>query len=470
VIIGSTGGRATALLSRFASGFRYTSRPRDSLIVEWSMAKSSKPPEGPTYDWRHNMSSRHSYVGPRAVILSLSAALLLGACDGNDPIAPDPTVAGVVTNSAGGNPTDGSVARIRGRVTSAATGTPVAGAIVRIGDAEATTGANGRYRLIVPAADAATLRLSAAGFADFETPIALTPGRVKHDVGLTRIEVFEFGDFALYVPAGVDEARGLMLALGGPDTRAFATAKRFGAPLPDVEASLQLLGQSLREMASVYRLAILGRRSSTPINPIVNSPETDVLLLDAVEAAAAMSGHAELPSAHLLMYGLSGGAPQASGFTARNPERVVGLFLKVPVSVSSVTSGEALGVPTYVVQAEVDAFVNNAAVATAFQANRAAGSLWALAKEPGVIHHSLTSLHRQVTINWMSTILDRRLRGARGQTLVRIAPASGWLGNLSTGEASPWATYAGDRTLASWLPSGSTAHEWETLVAPAPSP
>ena len=316
--------------------------------------------------------------------------------------------------------------RVRGKVTSAATGTPVAGAIVRIGDAADITGANGRYRIVVPAGDAATLRFSAAGFVDFETPITLTPGRVRHDVGLTRIEVFEFGDFALYVPASVDETRGLILALGGPDTRAFATGKPFGAPIPAVEASLQLLGQSLREMASVYRLAILGRRGSTPINPILNSPETDALLLDAVEAAAAMSGHPELPSAHLLMYGLSGGAPQASGFTARNPERVVGLFLKAPVSVSSVTSGEALGVPTYVVQAELDAFVNNAAVTDGIRGQPSCRGTLGVGKGTGsASHHSLSPLQRQVTINWMSTILDRRLRGAHGRKLVRVAPAFG---------------------------------------------
>jgi hypothetical protein len=354
--------------------------------------------------------------------------------------------------------------RIRGRVTSAATGAPVAGAIVHIGDAAATTGANGRYRMTVAATGAATLRSSAAGFVDAEVPITLTSGHVKQDVGLTRIEVFEFGDFALYVPAGVDETRGLILALGGPDTRAFATGKPFGAPIPAVEASLQLLGQSLRAMASVHGLAILGRRGASPINPIPNTPESDALLRDAVEAAAAMSGHPELPAAHLLMYGLSGGTPEASGFTARNPDRVAGLFLKVPVAVSSVTSGEALGVPTYVIQAELDAFVDNAAVAATFEDNRAAGALWALANDPGVPHHTLSVVQREATINWMSTILDRRLRGHRGR-LVRIAPASGWLGDPSTGEASPWATYRGDRALASWLPSESTAHEWETLVA-----
>lgn len=410
------------------------------------------------------MLSRHHHVNLHAVVLSLAAGVLLVACDASDPMAPAPAEAARFTRSAAGHPGGEPMVRIRGRVTSAATGAPVAGAIVRIGDAAATTGANGRYRVAVAATGAATLRVSSAGFADFEAAIAPTPGPVKQDVGLTRIEVFEFGDFALYVPAGVDETRGLILALGGPDTRAFATGKPFGAPLPAVEASLQLLGQSLREMASVHRLAILGRRGATPSSPIPNSPVSDALLLDAVEAAAMVSGHPELPSTHMLMYGLSGGAPQASGFAARNPERVAGLFLKVPVSVSSLTSGEALGVPTYVVQAELDAFVDNAAVRTAFENNRAAGALWALAEELGVPHHALSVVQREVTINWMNTILDRRLRGNRRRPLVRIAPASGWLGNASTGEASPWGTYRGDRALASWLPSASTAHDWEALV------
>src|SRR4029077_4777659 len=49
-----------------------------------------------------------------------------------------------------------------------------------------------------------------------------------------RIEVFEFGDFALYVPASVDLTKGLILALGGPDTRGFVTGKPMGAPNPSV--------------------------------------------------------------------------------------------------------------------------------------------------------------------------------------------------------------------------------------------
>jgi hypothetical protein len=400
----------------------------------------------------------------RPVIFPLFVALLAVACH-DDPTSAAAPVIGIAPSAGGEGLVAGSIGQIKGRVTSAATGTPVAGAVVRIGDAADTTGPSGRFHMTALSTGLTTLRSSAAGFADFETAITVMPGSVMRDVEMTRIEVFEFGDFALYVPATVDAPHGLLLALGGPDTRGFVTGKRVGAPFPDVEASLQMLGASFRALASLRGLAVLGtRRAGIP-----NSPASDTLLLEAVEAGAAVSGRPNLPFAHMLLYAASGGARQASGFTARNPERVAGVFLKVPASVSSVTSGEAVGVPTYVVQAELDAFVNNAAVEAAFEGNRAAGALWALAKERGVPHHSLSVIQRQVTINWMSTILDRRLRFNPGRDpLVRIAASSGWLGDLSTGEAAPWGTYSGDRAFASWLPSESTAHDWEAFVAASP--
>ncbi len=276
-------------------------------------------------------------------------------------------------------------------------------------------------------------------------------------------DVFEFAEFALYVPASPTIVRGVLIALGGPDTRAFATGKRFGAPMPAVEASLQLLGQGFRTMASSHGLAVLGTSRAA----MANGPASDQLLRAAVETAAVRSGRPELPFTPMLMYGLSGGAPQASGFTARNPESVAGLFLKVPASVSSLTSGDALRVPTYVVLAELDVFVNNATLTAAFESNRRAGAIWALAKELGVPHHSLSSVQREVTLNWMRTVLERRLLPVHAQgPLRKMVEPTGWLGDRATGEAAPWAKYAGDRASASWLPSESAAMEWEALVAP----
>jgi hypothetical protein len=392
-----------------------------------------------------NMPSGNHLSSLRAVILFLCVAFLPVAC-GKEPIAPvpPPNMGGTVT----------------GTVTSSVTGRPVSGAEVRIGATVLTTGATGQFRFIGLAAGAVTLRCKAASFEDFEKVVEVGSAGVTQDVGLTRIEVFEFGDFALYVPATVESPRGVIIALGGPDTRGFATRKPMGAPVPAVEASLQSLGEDLRTLASIHGLAILGTSRAAMSNGI----DSDRLLFDAVDVAGTMSGR-QLSGVPVLMYGMSGGGPQASGFTARNGGWVIGLFMKAPMAVSSV-SDYTLSVPTYMVLEELDTFVDNAALTAAFEFNRSAGALWALAKEPGVPHHSLTPVQRHATINWMNAILDLRLPPEQLEFwgFSDIAESSGWLGNRATGEAAPWASYLGDRTVASWLPSESTAREWGTLV------
>jgi hypothetical protein len=396
--------------------------------------------------WRRNVLRLcHSTLraGTRRALPFFSAILLASACsDDGDVTAPVPAV-----------PT------VAGTVRASATGDPIVGAAVSIGAATATTGADGRFELTGLTPGTATLRCTATGFEDFEADIAVTSSRMNRDIGLTLIELFEVGDFSVHIPAGVSAVRGVLLALGGPNTRGFASGAPFGAPVPEVEAALQTLGEEFRALAADHGLAVLG----TSLAAMANSSESDQLLLDAVQEAAALSGRPELASAPLLLYGMSGGGPEASGFTARNPGRVAGLFLKVPAGVASLTSGQVLGVPTYLVQAEMDAFVDNAALALAFEANRRTGALWSRALEPGVPHHSLTPAHREVTINWMSTILELRLGATAAGPLRPIIESSGWLGDPGSGVA-PWAEYLGDPTSASWFPSQATAEEWGAFV------
>lgn len=393
------------------------------------------------------MLNSHLRFNLRAIvrpILFLSTALLPVACDdGKDLIAPAPTVTGTVTSSV--------------------TGHPVAGALVQIQSSSARTDADGRFELSNLTTGAATLRGTAIGFEDFETDISVTSGSATRDIELTQIEVFEFGDFALYVPGSVASVRGVIIALGGPDTRGFATGKPMGAPIPAVEASLQTLGLELRALAAEQGLALLG----TSQVGMPNGAESDQLLRNALQTAAAMSGRPGLPTAPVLMYGMSGGGPEGAGFTVRNTDRVAGLFLKAPLAVTSVTGLDAARVPTYMVLAELDAFVNNAELTAAFESNRAGSALWALAKELGVVHHSLSPVQRQVTLTWMSTILGLRLPSVLSAPLRAVDESSGWLGNIGNGAVAPWASYPGDKKLASWLPSQAIALEWQTIVAAA---
>lgn len=375
-------------------------------------------------------------------VLALTLGVLALGCEGEDPAEPQvPTVQGVVVAST--------------------TGDPVAGAEVSIGSATAVTGPNGRFELTALTPGPATLRGTATGFNAIEIPVTVPSGTLTVDVPLVRIEQFEFGDFALYVPADVSYVNAVLIALGGPDTRGFATARPFGAPVPQVEEALQALGEDFRTMAADRGLAVLG----TSMAALPNGPASDELLLEALEQAAAISGRSELahPWQSLLLYGMSGGGPQASGFTARNPDRVAGLFLKVPAGMESLAGGAVLEVPTYVVLAEMDAFVDNAALSAAAMANRARGALWAVAQEPGVPHHSLTPKHRSLTVEWMRTILHEQYCCGMGGR-ARILEIAGWLGNPTTGEVFRWDDYPpGNRSSANWFPTQTVAGQWRDL-------
>ena len=161
----------------------------------------------------------------------------------------------------------------------------------------------------------------------------------------------QYGDFALHVPANVRHVRGILLALGGPDTRGFAVGTPFGAP-PPVEVALQDLGAQLRELAAKRGLAIVGSGRFGP-TAYPNGPASDHAIIGALEQAATLTGRPELLEVPILLYGISGGGPEASGFMQRNPGRVAAMFLKVPAAVAPL-SGDALRIPTYMVLAELD--------------------------------------------------------------------------------------------------------------------
>ena len=275
-------------------------------------------------------------------------------------------------------------------------------------------------------------------------------------------EIYELGEFALYMPPAAEGPRAVIVALGGPNTRAFVTGETFGAPFPPVEAALQAMGESLRRLADEHRVAILG----TSLASIQPGAAADQQVLDAIKAGADASGRTGLSTAPILLYGLSGGAPEASGFAARYPERIVGLFLKVPETVVTLTTAAQRKVPTFMVLAEFDAFVDNGALTQAFSTNRGGGALWAMAMEPGVPHHSFTPVHQATTIEWMGAVLNHRLAGSSGQ-LRTIKEQSGWLGNSSTGQVFPWGGYRGDRSTASWFPTRAVAQRWRTLIGAA---
>ncbi|HUQ19489.1 MAG TPA: carboxypeptidase-like regulatory domain-containing protein [Gemmatimonadaceae bacterium] len=374
-------------------------------------------------------------------IVAVAAILFLGACDDNttELTAPSYAMRGIIVNGAGAHD-------------------PVANAQVTVGAAKTITDRFGTFSFINLPPGPAKLKVVATGFNEFEEDISVTPTDFLHNVTLARIERFETDSFSVYIPAAVSKVNAILLALGGPNTRGYAVGTPFGAPLPAVEASLQTQGEQFRAMAASKGMAIMG----TSVAAMGNSAQSDVRILETLKAVAASSGRPDLADAPILMYGISGGAPEATGFTVRNASRMIGLFLKVPFGLEKLSTTAVPGLPTYVVMAELDVFVDNAKLSALFDSNRANGGLWAIAMERGVPHHALSPTQRSVTFNWMNEVLTQRLISETG--IVPVTESLGWIGDPSTGLIAPSGTYLRDRSRTSWLPSQEIAKEWKSFT------
>jgi hypothetical protein len=351
-------------------------------------------------------------------------------------------------------------ATLSGTVQDAGGSAVLEGATISVGTRQATSDASGHFELTGLPVGAATVRAERPGYLPAEATVTLSAGANTHDFALTVQEVFVSGANAVYVPAGVGPSRGVIIVLGGPITSGFVTGGRID-PLdnPDLEQSLQQLGASLRALATSSHVALLGSTTTA----MANSAGSDNALFAAIGSFAGLSGHPEIADAPVLLFGLSGGGPEAAGLVSRHPEHAIGLLERVPVSVTNLTAPPALAVPTFVMQAELDEEVNNTQVQTTFSANRSRGGLWALAVEPGVGHHVATGRGNAAATGWISIALTLRLPATPGDPLITLDEPSGWLGNQTTLEIAPWADYAGDRTAASWLLSQSAATSWQGL-------
>jgi hypothetical protein len=288
--------------------------------------------------------------------------------------------------------------------------------------------------------------------------------------GIAQAEVHDLGDAALFIPEGVQQPRAVLIALGGPNTRAFVTGEPAApdAPAP-LEAALQGLGQSFQRFAAEQGLALLAFPTAARV-PMPNGAASDQRIRDALAAAAEVSGRPGLTSVPILLWGASGGAPQAAGFTARHSDEVIGLFLKVPPpELTLLTEPAQRAVPTYMVLAGEETLFDNADVVAAFEENRRSGGLWALAVEPGVLHFSLSPTQHEATLAWLEAVLSLRLQDGSGP-LRTIDEQAGWLGDNATGEVAAWSDYGDDRTAASWFPTADVARQWQPLVGVVRAP
>lgn len=356
------------------------------------------------------------------------------------------------------------VASIVGTVRVDGTDAPIEGATVSAGGVEATSDVDGSFELTgVPTGQSATIRSERPGFDAYSAAVAVAAGSNTHDIRMTRRSLYTQVGIAIHIPPNVPVVRGVILSLGGPDTRGLATGV-FDTPAPAVNAFLQLMRQGFLALAAKYSLAVMGAEGNG------SAVQTEAALLGALDAFAVSSGHPELAQAPLLIQGLSGGGPEAYGLALQRPERTIGFTLHIPRTPSTAQSEATRRVPAYVLLAELDQVVRNDSTLLYFEANRAEGALWALAIEPGVGHEPSSDAALSLNFEWMDTILGLRLPATvtpgMPVTLQPVEESSGWLGDRESFAIAAFADYVGNKRQASWLPSQPGAEQWKGFVTP----
>lgn len=379
----------------------------------------------------------------RSLLHAAMSAWALAACGGG---------------GGGGGTGPGQTGDITGTVRNASTDQTLEGATVSAGSIRATTDANGRFELPgVPVGPSVTIRSERTGFVASAEDITVQEGSNTHDIHMTRQSLYELPGVAVYVPPDVSTVRGVILGLGGDDTRGLATDV-YNNPDPRMNESQRLTRQSFLTLAAKHGLAVMGS---------VAQP-SEATVFAALDAVALASDRPEVAQAPILLRGISGGAPVSYAFTLNRPERVIGFMLIIAAGASPVRSAAAQHVPGYVVLAELDDVVDNQALTEFFVENRAEGALWSFAVEPGATHGPTSPALRTLLQNWMDMVLELRLpppvTAGTPVALRSIDEASGWLGHRTTYAIASYTGYADNKLEASWFPSQGTAEAWQGFV------
>jgi hypothetical protein len=376
-------------------------------------------------------------LGPFLLIAALAA------CGAAEPpqAPPPPPVTGTVT----------------GTVRSSVDGGAVAGATVSIRNHTTTSGADGGFRLEGVATGPATLNSSRSGFEQYSAGVNIQAGVNTHDVMLSLIEVYAVGTHVIYVPARVPTIHGVIVVIGGPDTRCMADA-RLTCAMPDVDPDVTI---SLRQLGSSYRMLAASRGLA-----VIGGPAVVEDVVNALSLAATVTQRPELATAPFLAHGMYGGGPGAYRLAMNNPGRAAGLILRASPQFTLVDPAPTRSMPALLVTAEADDASFNSFNSGVYTAHRSAGGLWAFAQEPGALHVPLSSALRDLYMSWIVPVLEQRLPATPGGQLRTIDDESGWLGNPVTFAIAPWGDYTGDRSIAAWLPSAGSATNWQRLVQP----
>ena len=382
-------------------------------------------------------------VSPRA--LGLATSILVAACGEGDPAGPNAT------------------ATVSGLVT-AATGAVIEGASVRIGDATATTGADGRFELGNLPVGGATIITSAPRFDPRSESVSLTEGSNTHDVALNPQTLFTYQNAVAYLPPGIVEYTAAVVFLPGlrdPATGNPLDSRGLVRGTSDGTCSIWCL---THERAAVRSRALElagGNVALVGTTTLLDDGAGYATLLEALSKFGTQSLHPELADIPIFFVGHSMGGCTAYGFSRVHGARVAGFLTMKGACHNTGPALAAADVPVYFLIGALDEPYRRDNITPVFEAGRATGAPWAVSID-SFDHRPI--LDFDLMFDWIDAVLTARLPLTPGAPLRPVIETNGWLGARSSGAISTYACYSSTRSSASWLPTRETALDWQRMA------
>ena len=185
-------------------------------------------------------------------------------------------------------------------------------------------------------------------------------------------------------------------------------------------------------------------------------------LLTAITDFAQKSGHAELSTAPMLLWGMSAGGQFNYEFVAWKPERVIAFVVnKGGIYYSALLPRAARSVPGVLFVGGKDLEFRTNTIVGLFAVNRRAGALWALSEEPGAAH--IVGRSRDLAIPFFEDVMAVRLPASTGP-LKPMPEKPAFIGDFKTKSFAPAAAGAAPAFPTAWLPTERIAQAWQAIL------
>ena len=387
---------------------------------------------------------QHSTSRP-TLALAIAISVLFAACGQSDPADPTVTATAIVTG-----------------VVKAATGDVVSGASVKIGNASATTGADGRFELRDLAIGSATMTTSAPRFDSRSDGLSLVEGTNTQDVVLTRQTLYTYGSAIAFLSPEIAEYKAAIVVLPGLRDPATGNPLDSRGLVRGTDAVCSIwCGTDRDEVRSRALKLVGGNVALIGTTTLLDQTADYDKLIQALSELGTQSLHPELASIPILFIGHSQGGCTAYGFTRAHAARVAGFVTMKGGCHAPGPAGAAATVPGFFLIGRLDEPHRTANITPVFEAGRASGAPWALSID-GFGHSPIFDL--DLMFDWIDAILTARLPSTAGAPLRAMTEPAGWLGNRSTGAISTYPCYGSTRSSASWLPSRNSAVGWQRMA------